>query len=141
MSRSVASIGLMSAVLLSGGCRLGPPVRSYSPLGQVTRVEVKTGPSGDHVRVIDDPAEVGRIVEFVNGHRGGWGGSSDWLGVPVPQVSAYFYSGSEFRGHFGVGPGFFECQREGDFSSKRCAGAEARQFLDLVGLPGHEVGR
>jgi hypothetical protein len=131
---------LLSAVAVSGCC-LGPWGTTYPPLGPVTRIEVKAGLNDKQVRVIDDPAEVQRVVEFVDGHRRGWGWLSDWAGVPVPQVSADFYNGSEFKGHFGVGPGFFECQREGDFASKHCWGPQERRFLELVGLPDYQFRR
>ncbi len=134
-------IVLLIASATVAGCCLGPWGTTYPPLGPVTRIEVKDDRKDDHVHVIDDPAEVQRVVEFVNGHRRGWGWLSDWAGVPVPQVSAYFYNGTEFKGHFGVGPGFFECQREGDFASKHCSDSQGRLFLKLVGLPGSELSR
>ena len=139
MSRSTAFVCLMSAALLFGGCRLVAPLASYPPLGAVARIEVKTGSIDGPMRVIDDPAEVARVVAFVDERRGGWGGSADWVGVPVPQVSADFYSGSEFLGHFGVGPGFFECHRKGSFASQSCTESEERHFLELLGLPDHNL--
>jgi hypothetical protein len=105
----------------------------------VTRIEIK---AGDFLKyTIDDPAIVNRIVAFVNEQQGGRGGLSDWAGVPVPRLFAYFYSGSEFKGYFAVGPGFFECQREGDFWSKRCEVAEEFEFLELVGSPFYDLRR
>ena len=139
MSRAMSLSWLLLVVLLLGGCSLVLPVRSYPPLGVVTRIEVKDRRNGNPVRVIDDPAAVKRVVEFVDGQERGWGGQADWAGVPIPQVSAYFYNGSEFLGHFGVGSGFFECQRVGDFSSKSCSTAHERLFLELIGLPGYEL--
>ena len=110
------------------------PKITYPPLGPITRIEIKAGASDGQVQVIDEPSKVRRIVEFVDGHLGGWGGASDWAGVPVPQVTVSLYEGAEFKGHFGVGPGFFECQRNGQFASKHCSAREERQFLELVGL-------
>ena len=120
---------------------LGLSGTTYPPLGPVTRIEVKAWPDGKQVRMIDDPTEVRRVVGFVDEHGRGWGGRADWAGVPGPQVAVYFYSGSQFKGQFGVGPGFFECQREGEFASKRCEGQQERRFLELVGLPGYEFRR
>ena len=105
------------ATLAVAGYWLDPWATSYPPLGSITRVEIRDL-NGKTLRVIDDPTEVQRLVEYVDDHRHGWGGS--WVGVPVPQVTAEFYNGAEFQGHFGVGPGFFECQRVGDFASKNC---------------------
>jgi hypothetical protein len=107
--------------------------RTFPPLGPVTRVRVTAGSDNREVRLIDDPEQVRRIVEFVDGHRRGWG--SGWFGPPVPQVTAEFYNGDEFKGHFGAGPGFFECQREDTFECKDCWGWQSREFLRLVGLP------
>lgn len=61
--------------------------------------------------------------------------------MPVPQIVADFYDGSEFKGHFGVGPGFFECHRDGDFASKRCGGRESRAFLEILGLLDYPLAR
>ncbi|HWE39742.1 MAG TPA: hypothetical protein VG406_24545 [Isosphaeraceae bacterium] len=133
-------IVLLLLVAAGAACCLWPGGTNYPPLGSVTRVVVKAGLDNEQVRVIDDPAKVRQLVEFVDGHRRGWGGL-DWAGVPVPQVVAEFYDGSKFKGHFGVGPGFFECQREGDFTSKPCRGWQQRRFLELVGLPGYEFRR
>ena len=132
-------IVLLLTTLAVAGCCLGPWGTSYPPLGPVTRVEVRDL-SGKTLRTIDDPAEVQRLVEYVDGHRHGWGWLSGWAGVPVPLVTADFHNGSEFKGHFGVGPGFFECQREGDFASKNCWSWQERRFLELVGLPDHKFG-
>jgi hypothetical protein len=132
---------LLLAAATVGVCCFGPWGTTYSPLGPVTRIKVTLVPSNKEVRVIEDPAEVLRVVEFVDGHRRGWGWLSGWGGVPVPQVTASFYDGPEFKGHFGVGPGFFECQREGDFKSKTCWSWQERRFLELVGMPEHKLSR
>jgi hypothetical protein len=132
------SIVLLLVMLPVVGCCLDPWGSRYPALGSVTRVEVRDL-SGKTLRTIDDPAEVQRLVEYVDGHRRGWG--SGWAGPPIPQVVAEFYNGSEFKGHFGVGPGFFECQREGDFASKNCWSWQERRFLELVGLPDYQLQR
>ena len=98
MPRPMPSVCLLSAILLSAGCHLGPQVRSYSPLDQVTRIEVKAELSDYLTHTIDDPAEISRIVAFVNERRGGWGGSSDWAGVPVPQCVRVLLQGAGVQG-------------------------------------------
>lgn len=123
---------------VAGGCLelLGymMPKMAYPRLGPISRIEIKAEASDGQVQVIDEQSKVRRIVEFVDGQLGGWGGASDWAGVPVPQVTVSLYEGAEFKVHFGVGPGFFECQRNGQFASKHCSAQEERQFLELVGL-------
>jgi len=130
-------VTLLAAVAVAGFC-LGPWGTSYPPLGPITRVEIRVQ-SGKTLRTIDDPSEVKQLVEFVDEHRHGWGWISGWVGIPVPQVTAEFYNGSRFQGHFGVGPGFFECQRIGDFASKGAWRSQERRFLELVGLPDYQL--
>jgi hypothetical protein len=114
---------------------------TFPPLGPVSRIEVRAELSDHVVHVINDRAEIERIVKYVYRHRQGWGGHSDWLGVPVPAVSAYFYDDLEFQGNFGIGPGFFACQRAGDFASRPCSSQQERSFLELVGLPDYKFRR
>jgi hypothetical protein len=143
-SRLLIMVLLLAVILVAGSVvmySLGPRTITYPPLGSVTRIEIKTGSDDKQVRVIDDPEEIRRVIDFVDSHLRGWGGWADWAGVPVPQVSASFYNGSQFKGHFGVGPGFFECQREGTFASKACSGPEELDFLKLVGLQRYEFAR
>ena len=91
-------------------------------------------------RTITDSNQVQQIVEFVDGQRRGWG-LLDIGGVPVPEVTVEFYNGEEFRGSFGVGDGFFECQREGDFASKFCGLRDQRRFLELIGETNYKFRR
>ena len=123
---------LIATAMAVGCCALTPGTKTYSPLGPVTRVEVHV--NGRTVQVIDDPVRVARIVEYADAHRQDWGGTSDMFGVPVPRVSADFYEGDKFRGHFGVGPGYFETQREGDFASRVASKREEREFLELLDM-------
>jgi hypothetical protein len=129
--RLVLGLLIASAVTFVGGCTI-PATKAYPQLGPVTRVEVNV--RSEAVKVIDDPAQVTRIVEFVDSHCRGWGGNSDMFGVPIPRVAANFYNGNEFKGRFGVGAGFFETQREGDFASQRAGSQEEREFLELLGV-------
>jgi hypothetical protein len=141
MRRFTVVLFAVFALTASGGC-IAAPKKNYPPLDQISRIEIHTG--SNHidqkpVRAINDPGEVTRIVEYVNGHCSGWGGTSDMFGVPVPQVEAYFYAGDRFEGHFGVGPGFFETQRAGDFSSKTIEVKDEQEFLALIGLPDYDL--
>lgn len=105
---------------------------SFPVLGRVTRVEI-TDNHNKPILTIDDERQIVKIVAFVDGQRSGWG--APWAGIPIPEVVANFYDGEEFQGHFGVGPTFFEAQREGDFASKSATGRERRGFLALIGVP------
>jgi hypothetical protein len=125
------------AVLAVGCCALASGTKTYSPLGPVTRIEVHT--DGQPVKVIDDPVRVARIVEYADARRQRWGGTSDAFGVPVPRVSAFFYEGDKFRGHFGVGPGFLETQRDGDFASRVASEREEREFLELLDVGNYDL--
>lgn len=107
------------------------------PFGTVTRIEVMDD-GNRKLRVILALDHLQRVVEFVDGQREGWGRTNDWAGVPIPYLKAEFYNGTNFIGHFGVGPGFFECHRNGDFLSKGASEADCKRFLDLIGLPGYD---
>jgi hypothetical protein len=130
---------LLATIAIAVFC-LGPWGTTYPPLGPITRVEVRDR-HNNTLQVIDDPGEIERLVEYVDGHRRGWNWMSGWAGIPVPWITAEFYNGSKFQGHFGVGPGFFECQRVGDFASKSTWSWQERRFLELVGLPDYQFQR
>jgi hypothetical protein len=128
------------AVVAATGCAVLPE-RAYPPVGPVSRVEVNGKSQFDTPpeRVIDDPAEVARIVSFVDDRCQGWGGTSGRFGVPIPRVSVYFYDGERFVGSFGVGPGFFETHRAGGFSSRWATDREEREFLEVIGMSGYDL--
>lgn len=75
--RRVLLIGLLLATVAVGGCFWGPWGTTYPPLGPVTRIKVRGGPNNKELRVIVDPAEVRRVVAFVDDRRRGWGWLSD----------------------------------------------------------------
>lgn len=131
-------------LLVLGCCSLGYFVgsrgRSYPQLGPITRIRVDPNATDRRSYVIDDPVEVKQIVDFVDRQRHGWGAwGSGWAGIPVGQINVEFFNGDEFRGSFGIGPGFFECQREGDFDSKHCSRSSEIEFLKLIGLPDYDL--
>jgi hypothetical protein len=102
-------------------------------LPHATRVVVVAGPSNDTLAVLTDPVRVAALTTFVNARREGW--EVPWAGVPIPQVSADFYTGAEFHGHVGAGPTFLEAQRAGSFASRRASAAELAEFAQLLGVP------
>jgi hypothetical protein len=71
-------------------------------------------------------------VAFVDGHRSGWEAPAG--GVLVPEYVVNFYSGEEFRGHFGCGRNFFETQRDGrGFFLKDVGNEDVAEFQVLIG--------
>lgn len=131
-------------LLVLGCCSLGYFIGSrgttYPLLGPITRIVVKTNTVNVPTYVIDDPIAVRQIVDFVDRQRHGWGAwGSGWAGIPVGQINLEFFNGDEFHGSFGIGPGFFECQREGDFDSKHCSRSSEIEFLKLIGLPDYDL--
>jgi hypothetical protein len=87
---------------------------------------------------ITDRQKIEQITEFVDTRRAGW--TKRWYGIPVPSVSADFYDGSTFKGHFGVGINFFETNRY-NFWAKAASPSEIQQFLDMVGVPREKIKR
>ena len=122
--------------MLSAGCGTGG-LRELPVLGSVTTVKVKFG-SHLLLQITDAPA-VFQIVAFVDSHRTGW--KTPWYGIQVPVATVEFYSGSDFKGSFGVGENFFEAQRNGGFFSHSAAPSEVRRFLDLLEPAGADVER
>jgi hypothetical protein len=84
------------------------------------------------IRSLEDREQIQKIVDFVDNQRSGWG--SPWAGVPIPKVVANFYDRESFKGHFGVGPNFFETQREGDFACKDATTEQCLDFLRLISV-------
>jgi hypothetical protein len=130
MGRKNYLVGSLCSILAiaMGGCG-----SSFPPIGNVTRIEVHD-PNDHHIRTIEDPTEIGRIVAFVNSQQhgwGAWGGFNDWFGLPVPDVIADFYENAHPVREFGVGPGYFE---EGSVS-KLCSDSERLEFLSILGVP------
>lgn len=109
------------------------PTRSFPSVGRLTRIEI-TDNHDRTIKIIEDERRIGKVIAFIDEHRTGWG--TPLAGVPIPTTIANLYDGEEFRGHFGVGPDFFETQREGDFVSKPASEGERREFLDLIGVRG-----
>jgi hypothetical protein len=103
----------------------------YPLLDKVTRVEVRAR-HRSVIKTLIAGEQLDKVVAFVNGQREGW--ERPWAGIPIPQVTAGFYDGETFKGHFGVGRGFFETHREGEFASKRATAAECAAFLLLIGV-------
>jgi len=127
--KAIFILSLVS-LLFMAGCSGS---KTFPELGRVTKIEVRTNES-ENIKTIVDPNQISRIVAFVDSQRSGWGGSGDMYGVPVPRVILDFYDGEKFEGHFGIGKGFFEAQRVGDFASKSIAEGEEQEFLNLIGI-------
>jgi len=111
------------------------PPRDFPAWNRVTRIEVveTKPPRGNLVKEIDDPRQVARIIAFVNANRTGY--REPWFGEPLPPIDVNFYERRRYKGHFGVGPEFFEIHRGTiTFLSRPASFEEVRQFMDLIGL-------
>jgi hypothetical protein len=106
--------------------------RDFVTLGPVTSVTVVGHDGSKELLQINDPQIVSQIVAFVDSRRAGW--ETPWYGIPVPTVSAKFFSGAQFKGSFSSGADFFETQREGVFCSQSASPSDVRHFLDLLGV-------
>lgn len=101
------------------------------PLGNVTEIRVTVhGDDDNPIATITDPARISAIVEFVDARRSSW--SVPFDGVPIPAVSAKFYDGETYEGHFAAGQTFFETNRTCRFCARSASSAEVRRFLDLL---------
>lgn len=123
----------LSLVFLTAAC--ASSIRDFPAWSDVTRVRVvvTTREHGDVVKEIDDPVQVGKIVAFANANLTGY--QEPWLGEPLPAVEVAFYDRRLYRGHFGVGPDFFEIHRgEITFMSRPASYEQVREFMELIGL-------
>jgi len=123
----------LSSVLLMAAC--ASTFRDFPAWNDVTRVRVvvTTREHGDVVKEIDDPAQVEKIVAFANANLTGY--HEPWLGEPLPAIEVAFYDRRLYRGHFGVGPDFFEIHRgEITFMSRPASYEQVREFMELIGL-------
>ncbi len=118
----------LALLLFIAGCSGS---KTFPEMGRITRIEVRTN-ERENIKTIVEPNQISKIVAFVDTHRFGWGGSGDMYGVPVPRVILDFYEDENFKGHFGIGKGFFETQRVGDVASKSISEVEGQEFLNLV---------
>jgi hypothetical protein len=125
------SLLLILPLLTIAGCE---PPRDFPAWNRVTRIEVvETKRPQGVVKEIDDPRQVARIIAFVNANRTGY--REPWFGEPLPPIDVNFYERRRYKGHFGVGPEFFEIHRGTiTFLSRPASFEEVRQFMELIGL-------
>jgi hypothetical protein len=125
------AVSLFVCMLLAGCARITPR-RQFGPLGPVSQIDVwihQRDGSSD-IFTIRDPKEIATVVAFVDQRSGDW--RTPWYGIPVPTIEARFYDGKMFKGHFGVGRNYFECQRDGVFVSKHASDAGIHEFLNAI---------
>jgi hypothetical protein len=121
-------------VILLAGCARTSSRRQFGPLGPVSQIDVwvhQRDGSSD-IFTIRDPKEIATVVAFVDQRSGDW--QTPWYGIRVPTVEARFYDGKTFKGHFGVGRDYFECQRYGVFASRPASAADIHEFLNVIGV-------
>jgi hypothetical protein len=121
---------LIIPLLFAGACEHAHTLR---PPAHITHIDVMRR-SIQLVKRIESQHDISAIVAFVSEHSSGW--TEPLAGVPVAQIYAYFYDGDQVRGHFGVGPGFFESDLAGDFRSIGATRSETDRFLALLGMQG-----
>jgi hypothetical protein len=126
----------MALSMLVAWCACSAPVPHLHDFNGVRRVVITGLGGGDTPRALSAPDSLAALVAFVNARNSDW--ERPWSGVPVPQVTAFFY-GADFQGSFGGGPGFFETQRAGTFASRAASEAELAEFARLVGVPTERV--
>jgi hypothetical protein len=125
-------ISFLFVLIGLAGCG-GHSTHNFAVLGSVTAISVKgSDPSHSSTKITDGRA-ITQIVAFVDAHRNGW--VAPWFGVPVPIEVAEFYSGTEFKGSFGVGKDFLETQRDGSFFLQSATSNEVSSFLKLLNPP------
>ena len=123
----------MASFQVSAALGCAPELPRFPDFAGATRVVVTGAGGTDTLAVLSDPERVAAVARFADARNDHW--DVPWAGVPVPRVSAAFWRGSEFRGSFGVGPNFFETQREGEFASRAASDADRAAFLVVLGLP------
>ena len=127
---------VMLAVLVAG-CGEQYPTPQPPPLRGASEVRITVNGDGLHpIATITDPARVAKVVAFVNANLSGW--ETPMFGVPVPGITAQFYTGTQFQGHFGVGKNFFETNRGCTFCSRSASRQEVMEFIALLDVdPGY----
>jgi len=107
---------------------------NFPPIDGASRIEIIAN-SNERLKTITNPQEIIVILAFINARCEGWGGIRDAAGVPIPVVTLDFYAEEKFRGHFGIGSGFFETQRVGDSASRGASSKEQKKLASLLHIP------
>jgi hypothetical protein len=71
----------------------------------VTKIEIFVHGGLTPYKEFNDPAEIAKVVTFVNAHRAGW--SKPMFESPMSQVIAWFFIGTRQELGFGVESNFF----------------------------------
>lgn len=132
MKVSFCALPVVTMLVSCGTVVQHVPDRDFPALGQISSVSVVDKDGTSTLANITDQQKVSEIVAFVDSRRKGW--ETPWYGIPAPAVTAEFFTGTEFKGSFGVGRDFFETQRSGVFYSQRASANDVRHFLDLLGV-------
>lgn len=140
------SLWRTAAWFLSGATLLGAgwwfltaPRQNFPPLKPPIDVVIVLAGASDTLRTITGPDSIARLLAFVNDRNHGWG-ELDMFGVPIPKITAGFYTSRdavsrEYRGRFGAGATFFETQRAGSLGTRPATIEELEEFAGLIGVP------
>ena len=115
---------------------------TLEPIPAATRVVVVANYGRDSLPPITDPAQIERLLTFINARASNW--DEPWYGVPVPRIRVTIYAGPGDRApaaYFGAGPNFFEAIRGVYFGSRAATRAEIAEFLAIVGAPADAAAR
>ena len=129
MRNILVALPVVAALVGCGGNR-----HNFAPLGPVTtaNLSISASDGSKYLWKISDPADLSRMVAFVDAHRDNWG--TPWFGVPVPTVEVQLFDGQQPRASFGAGKDFFETQRDGAFFSRRASPGEIQGFFDAANV-------
>lgn len=112
------------------------PTRSFSQFVRISKITVYND-AGVCIAVIRSPARIADICALANRYSDKWGGAGDVFGVPIAPLKAEFFAGQVFQGHLGIGDGFLETQRDGDFASRQVSKSETNALKTLLSTQAH----
>lgn len=104
---------------------------TFESLNETDRIVVTTNLNRPLKR-IEEAETIGKVLEFVKGHRDGWHVPAE--GVPVAKVRLNFYHGDRPLGNLGVGRAFLAAHQHGSFFSKKSAETDRSRLLEIIGM-------
>ena len=110
------------------GC--GHPEPDLPVILKASRIEV-TNNRNKRIALIEEPAQVTRILAFIAERRRGW--EVPWYGPLVSTVNLVVFQGNSPVLTFGAGGSFFAAQYAGTFGSRAASPEELAVFRALLG--------
>ncbi len=131
------TLAFLAASVVAAGC-VGQGRRiSFPAIEEATLVRVRIADQGEPelgssagvVAEIAEPAQIQRLLAFVNARRDGY--YVPIAGAPIPEVRVEIRNGDELQSVFSSGSNFFQ---RAEFWSVRATPSELREFLSLIGV-------